>query len=30
MPLSQEEFGLGRSDLTVSLANLLRGVDRQG
>ena len=25
MPLSQEEFELGRSDLTVPLANLLRG-----
>ncbi len=25
MPLSQEEFEAGRSDLTVPLANLLRG-----
>ncbi len=29
MPLSQEEFELGRSDLAVPLANLLRGFPDQ-
>lgn len=29
MPLSQEEFEVGQSDLTVPLANLLRGLADQ-